>query len=111
MQLDAAHDAEPIYDLLTHQNIEPFIDLNVRGAKNLETESDIQISPKGIPICPVGKEVQHLVRTRNTGEPFTPTAKITLDCFRKFHGILKSGNSSTSDVPLLNVPTKRSTTN
>jgi len=42
--LDAAHDAGPIYDLLIHQNIEPFIDLNVRGKKNLETNCAIQIS-------------------------------------------------------------------
>ncbi|SFG29936.1 hypothetical protein SAMN05660649_01325 [Desulfotomaculum arcticum] len=40
--LDAAHDAGPIYDLLLHQNIEPFIDLNVRGKKNTETNCDIQ---------------------------------------------------------------------
>jgi hypothetical protein len=58
MLLDAAHDAGPIYEMLIHQNIEPFIDLNVRGTKNLETESDIQISPKGIPICPAGKEMK-----------------------------------------------------
>jgi len=57
--LDAAHDAGPIYELLLHQNIEPFIDLNVRGKKNTETNGDIQISPKGIPICPAGKEMKH----------------------------------------------------
>ena len=57
--LDAAHDAEAIYDLLFRQNIEPFIDLNVRKTKNLETDSDIKISPNGIPICPVGKEMKH----------------------------------------------------
>jgi hypothetical protein len=47
MLLDAAHDAGAIYDLLAHQNIEPFIDLNVRSTKPLETGSDIRISPKG----------------------------------------------------------------
>lgn len=57
--LDAAHDAGPIYDLLLHQNIEPFIDLNVRGKKNLETNCDIQISPEGIPICPAAKKMKH----------------------------------------------------
>jgi hypothetical protein len=58
MLLDAAHDAGAIYDLLAHQKIHPFIDLNVRGTKNLETDSDIRISPKGIPICPAGKEMK-----------------------------------------------------
>lgn len=57
--LDAAHDAGPIDDLLLHQNIEPFIDLNVRGKKNMETDSDIRISPEGIPICPCGKKMKH----------------------------------------------------
>lgn len=56
--LDAAHDALDIYYFLLHQKIEPFIDLNNRGTKNLESDSDIQISPDGIPICPVGKEMK-----------------------------------------------------
>ena len=56
--LDAAHDAEAIYKLLLHHEIEPFIDLNPRTKKNHSTESDIQISPKGIPICPIGKEMK-----------------------------------------------------
>lgn len=56
--LDAAHDAEAIYELLDHQNVEPFIDLNVRTKKNFSTDSDIQISPTGVPICPIGKEMK-----------------------------------------------------
>lgn len=58
MLLDAAHDAESIYLLLDHQNIEPFIDLNNRSKKNTTTRSDIQISPKGIPICPKGRSMK-----------------------------------------------------
>lgn len=59
MLLDAAHDAEAIYLLLDHQGMEPFIDLNVRSKKNSpsQTSDEIQISPKGIPICPKGKEM------------------------------------------------------
>ena len=59
MLLDAAHDAGAIYDLLIHQNIEPFIDLNIRGTKKTETQTDILISPDGIPICPSGKKMKH----------------------------------------------------
>ncbi|MDF2651102.1 MAG: transposase [Paenibacillus sp.] len=58
MLLDAAHDAEAIYLLLDHQNMEPFIDLNNRSKKNTATNSEIQISPTGIPICPKGKEMK-----------------------------------------------------
>ena len=58
MLLDAAHDAEAIYLLLDHQNIEPFIDLNNRSKKNTPTDSDIQISPTGTPICPNGNEMK-----------------------------------------------------
>ncbi len=58
MLLDAAHVAEAIYLLLNHQHIEPFIDLNNRSKKNTATNSDIQISPTGIPICPMGKEMR-----------------------------------------------------
>jgi hypothetical protein len=56
--LDAAHDAEAIYEWLDRQGIEPIIDLNVRTKKNTSTDSDIQISPTGVPICPVGKEMK-----------------------------------------------------
>ena len=59
MLLDAAHDAMAIYELLRHQNIEPFIDLNVRNTKNLETNGDIKISPEGIPVCSRGKKMRH----------------------------------------------------
>jgi hypothetical protein len=42
MLLDAAHDADAIYELLDHQSIEPFIDLNVRTKKNFSTESALK---------------------------------------------------------------------
>lgn len=60
MLLDSAHDAESIYLLLTHQNMEPFIDLNVRSKKNVPAKGDsaIQISPTGIPICPNGNQMK-----------------------------------------------------
>jgi len=58
MLLDAAHDAEAIYLLLDHQNAEPFIDLNDRSKKNTKTAGDIQISPRGIPICLAGLEMK-----------------------------------------------------
>lgn len=56
--LDAAHDADAIYQLIVHQGQQPIIDLNKRTKRNLETDSDIRISPDGIPICPKGKEMK-----------------------------------------------------
>jgi len=56
--LDAAHDAESIYQLLNYNNVEPFIDLNPRTKNNLCSSCDIQISPKGIPVCPIGLEMK-----------------------------------------------------
>jgi len=58
MLLDAAHDADAIYRLLDYQNAEPFIDLNCRSKKNTKASEDILISPRGIPICPVGLEMR-----------------------------------------------------
>lgn len=58
MLFDAAHDAEAIYLLLDHQQIEPFIDLSARSKKNTSTDSDISISPLGVPVCPIGKEMK-----------------------------------------------------
>lgn len=56
--LDAAHDAEAIYELLEHQGVEAFIDLNPRTKANFSSEGDIKISAKGIPICPIDKEMK-----------------------------------------------------
>ena len=36
--LDAAHDAEAIYEILIHNNVEPFIDLNPRTKNNYSTD-------------------------------------------------------------------------
>lgn len=58
MLLDAAHDAEAIYHLMVHQNIEPFIDLNSRSKKHTKTDCDIKLSPDGIPICPCGLKMK-----------------------------------------------------
>lgn len=52
--LDAAHDAQAIYEMLDKQGIEPIIDLNERTKKNRETGTDMKISPQGIPVCPQG---------------------------------------------------------
>jgi len=57
MLLDAAHDATAIYDLLKHQSVKPFIDLNKRASKYLDTDKDMKISPQGIPVCPAGMEM------------------------------------------------------
>lgn len=58
MLLDAAHDAEAIYHLIDHKQVEPIIDLNKRSKNNTKTGSDIQISPEGVPICPIGKKMK-----------------------------------------------------
>ncbi|SHK51811.1 transposase [Paramaledivibacter caminithermalis] len=54
MLLDATHDAEAIYKLLKHYETGPFIDLNIKTKKIFSTESNIQISPVDIPVCPIG---------------------------------------------------------
>lgn len=56
--LDAAHDAESIYKLMDHHQIEPFIDLNIRTKKNFSEEGDIKISSEGVPICPIKKKMK-----------------------------------------------------
>lgn len=52
MLLDAAHDAESIYQLMDHKQVEPIIDLNTRSKNNTKTKSDIQISPEGVAHLP-----------------------------------------------------------
>jgi len=56
--LDAAHDAESIYKLMDHNQIEPFIDLNFLAKKNFSEECGIKISSEGIPICPIKKKMK-----------------------------------------------------
>lgn len=54
MLLDAAHDAQAIYEMLAQHEVEPFIDLNERTKKNKPAHGGISISPDGTPICPAG---------------------------------------------------------
>jgi hypothetical protein len=56
--LDAAHDAEAIYQLIVHQHQEPFIDLNKRGKTNVDLGNGMSLSPEGTPICPKGKKMK-----------------------------------------------------
>ncbi len=54
MLLDAAHDAQAIYEMLDEQGIEPFIDLNPRTKQHDTSRPDIKLSAQGIPMCPAG---------------------------------------------------------
>ena len=54
MLLDAAHDAQAIYEMLDEQGIEPFIDLNPRKKQHDTTKTDIPLSAQGVPTCPAG---------------------------------------------------------
>jgi len=56
--LDAAHDAEAIYQLIEAQNHNPIIDLNKRGKKNYRLGGEMEVSPDGIPICPNGRKMK-----------------------------------------------------
>jgi len=56
--LDSAHDAEAIYQLITHQRQEPFIDLNKRGKTNTDLGNGMSLSPEGTPICPKGRKMK-----------------------------------------------------
>lgn len=56
--LDAAHDAEAIYQLIDAHHQSPIIDLNKRTKKNSLAHGGIEISPEGIPICPNGTKMK-----------------------------------------------------
>jgi hypothetical protein len=116
MLLDAAHDAEAIYKLLKNYDTEPFIDLNPRTKNNYSTNSDIKISPEGIPICPKGLKmksngfdksqdrikwrcplacgtktlVKVLVLKLNMAVIFIPLIKIIYVCLLKHHAYLRN---------------------
>jgi len=50
--LDSAHDAYPIYQLLYHYRIEPFIELNKRRVNNRSFPGPLEFTQDGVPICP-----------------------------------------------------------
>ena len=54
--LDSAHDTYPIYDLLEHYNMEPFIDLNPKGIPKSIPDT-INVNSEGIPLCNAGYEM------------------------------------------------------
>jgi len=89
MLLDAAHDADEIYHLLDHQNIEPFIDLNNRSKKNIATKSDISISPRGIPICSINLEMK-------------PNGEDKTRCRQKWRCPLSCGTKNSCATPCSN---------
>ncbi len=55
--LDAAHDAEAIYQLIVHQQQEPFIDLKHLSKSNIDLGNGMSLSPEGTPICPKGRKM------------------------------------------------------
>ncbi len=56
--LDSAHDAYPIYLLMNEDEIEPFIDINLRGKKNDTAIDMIKIDSNGIPVCQAGLKMK-----------------------------------------------------
>jgi hypothetical protein len=121
--LDAAHDAEAIYQLINVHNQNPIIDLNKRGKKNSPVGDGIEISPEGVPICPNGKkmkpngydkprtarsgDVRHPadVPLPSTGERTTRTARTIPACSQRSPGQRKSGKPSTNGALPLNART------
>lgn len=55
--LDSAHDAQPLYELLYREEIEPFIDLNPRH-HNRTYSGPIAYDEAGVPICPAGLKMK-----------------------------------------------------
>lgn len=56
--LDAAHDAIGIYNLFTHHNVEPIIDLNSHTTKNIPLSGDFTLTPSGVPVCSANVEMK-----------------------------------------------------
>lgn len=57
--LDSAHDANAIYQLLYHHQIQPFIDLNPKNQGNRTYPAPIEFDETGAPICPAGHKMKH----------------------------------------------------
>lgn len=51
---DSAHDVYPFYELLSHWNIEPFIDLNPKNKGHFCYAPPLAVNDYGIPLCPKG---------------------------------------------------------
>jgi hypothetical protein len=71
---------------LDHQKTEPFIDLNNRSKKNTATNSDISISPRGIPVCSLNLEMK-----RN--------GKDNTQCRQKWRCPLSKGTKNSCPTP------------
>ena len=56
---DSASDNYPTYELLHHWNINAVIDLNKKNTGNNKYPSYLEITDKGVPVCPAGHEMIH----------------------------------------------------
>ena len=56
--LDSAHDSMAMYSLCQHENITPFIDLNLGNSKKTSDYHGVTIGPDGVPICSAGLKMK-----------------------------------------------------
>lgn len=55
--LDSAHDNYPTYELLIHDKVRPFIDLNSNRGRPASLPEALTIDKDGTPLCPCGKRM------------------------------------------------------
>lgn len=72
---DAGHDGIHNYRFMLHHDIKPFIPLKTKAPANHPKRDDLQLSPRGVPLCPAGAEMAFWGTTKNGEQVFVCPVK------------------------------------
>jgi hypothetical protein len=68
--LDAGHDGKPVYKFIIHHDMTPVIPLKTAAPAHHPKRPDVQLSRRGVPLCPAGVELIHRGANRKGGQIF-----------------------------------------
>ena len=73
--LDAGHDGKPVYKFILHHDMTPVIPLSIPAPTHHPTRPEIQLSRRGVPLCPAGVELVRRGTNRKGGQIFACPVK------------------------------------
>jgi len=72
---DAGHDGKPLYKFVMRHDMTPVIPLSVPAPAHHPTRAEIQLSRRGVPLCPAGVELVRRGTNRKGGQIFACPVK------------------------------------
>jgi hypothetical protein len=73
--LDAGHDGKPVYKFILHHDMTPVIPLKTAAPAHHPKRPEVQLSRRGVPLCPAGVELIRRGTNRKGGQIFSCPVK------------------------------------